>query len=749
MSKSLIIVESPAKVKTIKKFLGKNYVVDASVGHVRDLPPRALGVDEETFEPEYRVIGGKEKVVDRLKSSAAKADTVYLAPDPDREGEAIAWHVAELLKEKNEDIQRIQFNEITSRAVKEALEHPRRLNEDLFNSQQARRVLDRLVGYKVSPLLWKKVKSGISAGRVQSVALRLIVEREKERLAFTPEEYWVLKAMLAAGEEPPFNADLTKISGKKAHVGSADEAEAIEATAKKGPFVIKSVAEKERKRNPAPPYITSTLQQDANRRMGYSAKKTMSAAQRLYEGVELGKRGTTALITYMRTDSVRIAADARETAKTFILENYGEEFYPPKARAFKTKSGAQDAHEAIRPVDVTITPEEIKSYLPADQFQLYRLIWRRFVASQMAQAKFWDTTVDIVCGNTQWRAKGERLLFPGFLKVYSDKAPGEDNILPKLEEGQELDLSSFSKEQKFTQPPPRYSEASLVKELEDKGIGRPSTYAAIISTILAREYVELVNKRFAPTDLGTVVSDLLTEHFQSLMDVGFTANMEEGLDKVAEGKQDWVKLLSSFTKDFYPTLDKAKTEMKRVKTGIATDLECSVCGKPMVIKFGKAGTFLACSGYPDCKNTHNFTRNEQGEIEIVENQRAEPEKTGRSCPDCGGDLVIKHARTGSRFIACNNYPDCTYAEPFSTGVKCPKCNQGELVEKSSRRGKLFYSCKRYPDCDYALWNKPVDRMCPDCNWPILELKNTRAKGKHLSCPEKKCKYTEPLGGDEE
>ncbi|MBU1002537.1 MAG: type I DNA topoisomerase [Proteobacteria bacterium] len=744
MSKNLIIVESPAKVKTIKKFLGRDYAVEASVGHVRDLPPKALGVNEETFEPEYRVIGGKEKIVARLLDAAAKAECVYLAPDPDREGEAIAWHVAELIKGKNQNLHRIQFNEITARAVREALEHPRELNEDLFNSQQARRVLDRLVGYKVSPLLWKKVKSGISAGRVQSVALRLIVDREKERLAFVPEEYWVLKASLAGENPPPFWVDLAKVAGKKAVVGNADQAQAVETTVHENAFTVQTVAEKERKRSPAPPYITSTLQQDANRRLGYSAKKTMSAAQRLYEGVELGARGTTALITYMRTDSVRIADDARDTAREFILEQYGEEFYPSKARVFKTKSSAQDAHEAIRPVDVTITPEEVQASLPSDQYQLYKLIWRRFVASQMAMAKFWDTTVDVAAGNTLWRAKGERLLFLGFLKVFDQTEEGETNELPKLTEGQELSLAEFSKEQKFTQPPPRYSEASLVKELEEKGIGRPSTYAAIISTILGREYVEQQNKRFAPTDLGTVVSDLLSEHFVTLMDVGFTATMEQGLDAVAEGKEDWIKLLSGFTKDFYPTLEEARTNMKRVKAGLDTNIACEVCGKPMVIKFGRAGTFMACSAYPDCKSTKNFTRNEQGQIEIVEHTRAEPEKTGRACPDCGGDLVIKHARTGSRFIACNNYPDCTYAEPFSTGVKCPKCEQGELVEKSSRRGKIFFSCNRYPDCDYALWNKPVEKPCPECGSPILELKTTRVKGKHLGCPNKKCKYTEDL-----
>ncbi|NJB67938.1 DNA topoisomerase-1 [Desulfobaculum xiamenense] len=755
MSKNLIIVESPAKVKTIKKFLGRQYAVEASVGHVRDLPDKKLGVDEESFEPEYQIIPGKEKVVNKLTSAAAKAETIYLAPDPDREGEAIAWHVARILRDSNGEatIQRIQFNEITSRAVKEALEHPRELDEDLFNSQQARRVLDRLVGYKVSPLLWKKVKRGISAGRVQSVALRLVVDREKERRAFEPEEYWVLKVRLAGDTPPPFEADLWKVGGKPAKVGSGDQAAAVEAAVRSGAFSVESVEEKERRRQPLPPFITSTLQQEANRRLGFSAKRTMSTAQRLYEGVDLGERGTTALITYMRTDSVRIANDARDAAKDFIVERFGADFYPPKARQFKTKASAQDAHEAIRPVDVEITPDDVKALLPADQFKLYKLVWERFVASQMAAATFWDTTVTVRAAGegvdasmeTLWRTKGERMLFPGFLTVYSPSGNGEAEAeLPKLAAGQDLTLEDFQKEQKFTQPPPRYSEASLVKELEEKGIGRPSTYAAIISTLLAREYVQLTDKRFIPTDLGAVVSDLLTEHFETLLDVGFTASMEESLDRVATGEQDWIALLKDFTTDFYPTLDRARDNMARVKTGLQTEMPCEVCGKPMVIKFGRAGTFLACSGYPGCTNTKNFTRNEQGDIEIIEKAKAESEKLGRKCPECGGELVLKRARTGSRFIACDNYPDCTYTEPFTTGITCPKCGQGELVEKSSRRGKLFFSCSRYPDCDYAQWNPPVAEACPDCGFPVLERKNTRARGEHLACPNKDCKYTRAL-----
>jgi len=746
MGKQLIIVESPAKVRTIKKFLGSGFDVAASVGHVRDLPAKQLGVDETTFDPEYRVIPGKEKVVDKLRKAAAKADSVFLAPDPDREGEAIAWHVAELIRDAAEDIRRIQFNEITSRAVKEALEHPRELDQRLFNSQQARRVLDRLVGYKVSPLLWKKVKRGISAGRVQSVALKLIVDREKERLAFEPQEYWLLKTVLEGDTPPSFTADLWKVGGKAAEVGDQAAAEAVEAEARQSGFTVSEVAEKQRSRAPTPPFITSTLQQEASRRLGFSAKKTMSTAQRLYEGVDLGAAGTTALITYMRTDSVRISDDARDDARSFITDRFGEKFYPPKARTFKTKSSAQDAHEAIRPVDVNITPQDVAGALPRDQHRLYTLVWQRFVASQMANATFKDTTITAQAGNTLWRAKGERLVFPGWLKAYGDDAHKEAPELPKVAKGQALDIKDLTKEQKFTQPPPRYSEASLVKELEEKGIGRPSTYAAIIATLLDREYCLMEDKRFAPTDLGVTVSDLLSEHFANLMDVHFTARMEDSLDQVAEGKQDWVALLKEFTGEFYPTLDKAKDGMAHVKRGLETDVECDQCGKPMVIKFGKAGTFLACSGYPGCTNTKNFRRDAKGEIVIEEKAPVEEIKLGRKCPECKtGDLVLKRSRTGSRFIACNNYPDCTYTEPFSTGVPCPQegCG-GTLVEKSSRRGKVFYSCNNYPDCKYALWNPPVEEPCPECGFPLLERKTTRAKGPHLSCPQKSCKYTRPL-----
>ncbi len=747
MAKNLIIVESPAKVKTIKKFLGAGYAVQASVGHIRDLPKKTIGVDENNdFTPQYEIIQGKEKVVAGLREAAAKADVVYLAPDPDREGEAIAWHVAELLKEQNTNLQRIQFNEITAKAVKEALKTPRSLNQHLFDAQQARRVLDRLVGYKISPLLWKKIKRGISAGRVQSVALRLIVEREEERQRFVPEEYWIFKVLLAAAVPPPFKVDLWKVNGKKPLLPNAEAAEALHESIKAHDFTVLNIEEKERKRQPLPPFITSTLQQTANQRLGYSSKRTMNIAQRLYEGLDLGERGTTALITYMRTDSVRLSGEAVSEAIEFITENYGKEYLAPggKGRVFKGKSGAQDAHEAIRPIDAHITPDSVKPYLAPDQYQLYRLIWSRFMASQMAPALFHDTTVSIESGPALWKAKGERLLFSGFLAALPRTKEEEDALLPPLEAGQKLVLESLTKEQKFTQPAARFSEASLVKELEELGIGRPSTYAAIISTLQDRDYVRLEEKRFVPTDLGAVVVQHLREHFKTLMDVSFTAQMEERLDHVAEGEQDWVQLLKEFDSDFSPTLQAAQTAMNQVKTGLSADLPCPACGKPLMIKFGKTGQFLACSGYPECTFTSDYTRDEKGKVHIQEKVKPELEKVGE-CPRCKSDLVLRKARTGSRFIACSAYPKCDYAEPFSTGVPCPQPDcTGSLVEKSSKRGKLFYSCSTYPQCDYALWDYPINERCPSCESPLLVRKYTSAKGHFIACPVKSCKYTRSL-----
>ena len=744
MGKQLIIVESPAKVKTIKKFLGPQYMVQASVGHVRDLPSSSLGVDEANdFAPHYEVIDNKKNVVSELRAAASKADTVYLAPDPDREGEAIAWHVAELIRDKAKDIKRIQFNEITAKAVKEALANPRELNGHLFDAQQARRVLDRLVGYKISPLLWKSIKRGISAGRVQSVALRLIVEREEAREVFKPEEYWLFKALLAADVPPPFKAELAKVGGKKAVVSNAAQAQDIEDAMAGKPFVVESVEEKERERAPQPPFITSTLQQAANQRLSYTAKRTMNIAQRLHEGVELGDRGLTALITYMRTDSTRIADEARDAAKAFIEGSFGKEYLPKRARVYKAKGGAQDAHEAIRPVDVNITPDEVKSHLPPEQYNLYRLIWARFVASQMAGARFHDTTATISCAHTQWKSKGERLLFAGFLAAMPRGKEESDAELPPLTAGQTLTLEKLDKEQKFTQPPARFSEASLVRELEELGIGRPSTYAAIISTLQDREYVSLKERHFVPTDLGRVVCTQLVEHFGKLMDVGFTAQMEENLDKVAEGQEQWVDLLRRFSEDFNPTLAAASKNMKSLKGGMPANLPCPECGKDLLIKFGKAGAFLACSGYPECRYTSNFERLEDGTVEAVAQEKPQYEVVG-VCPQCGKDLVIKKSRTGSSFIACTGYPDCKHAAPLSTGVPCPRCGKGSLVEKSTKRGKIFYSCDQYPQCDFALWEKPVPGPCPRCNSPYLVEKKGR-DGTKVICPVKGCGFVKEDG----
>lgn len=748
MNKDLIIVESPAKVKTIKKFLGRNYLVEASVGHIRDLPGNVLGVDEQNdYTPEYQIVSGKQKVVQKLRTAAAKANKVYLAPDPDREGEAIAWHVAELVQETNPNIRRIQFNEISSSAVQEALKHPRDLDRNLFDSQQARRILDRLVGYKISPLLWNKVKRGISAGRVQSVALRLIVEREKERQDFVPQEYWVFKADLKGAEPPAFSAELWKVQGKKPKIDNAQKASALEKEVQDQEFILDSVQEKKRQRQPKPPFITSSLQQDASNKLGFSAKKTMTLAQKLYEGLELGAKGTTALITYMRTDSVRVAQEAREAAKKWIQDNLGQDYYPQKAKIYKTKSGAQDAHEAIRPVDVSLTPEEASAYLGRDLLRLYRLIWQRFLASQMVAATFWDTVFLIRAGSTIWRSKGERLIFPGFLKVYVPEDVHKEIALPKLKQGQVLELLSLQKEQKFTQPPARFTEASLVRSLEEKGIGRPSTYAQIISTLLDREYVRQANKQFVPTELGFTVNDLLTSHFEQLMDVGFTAQMEQALDQVALGQQNWVSLLKDFSLEFNPSLEKAKKDMVQVKTGLESGVTCPACGKAMLIKFGRNGEFLACSGYPQCTQTSNFVRDDAGRIQMQKNQAKELQKVG-ICPQCGSDLVLKRARTGSRFIACSNYPKCKQTQPYSTDVKCPTPDcPGELVEKSSKRGRIFYACNQYPDCSYALWHYPAAEKCPNCSNQVLVHKSSKARGNYLACPGKGCKYWRELEQD--
>lgn len=744
MKKDLIIVESPAKVKTIKKILGNNYLVQATVGHIRDLPTNKLGVDEKRdFRPTYVILPEKRSVVKKLKESAKKANLILLAPDPDREGEAIAWHVAEVLKNVNSNFKRIQFNEITASAVKKALTELRDLDEKLFNSQQARRILDRLVGYKISPILWQKVKRGISAGRVQSVALRLIVERERERQAFVPKEYWVFRAHLATKNNDEFTCDLWKIEGKKADISNEQLALRLEKELLDATFKVVEVKETEKQKVPKPPFITSTLQQECNIRLGYSTKKVMSIAQNLYEGMELGELGIMALITYMRTDSVRVSKEAQISTRKWISETLGKEYVPPRIRNYKTKSSAQDAHEAIRPVDVNLTPEDVKPYLPKDHYNVYKIIWERFVASQMASASIIDTEIIVKAKNTLWRVKGEQVKFDGFYKVYS-YGMKKDVILPHVVEKEELILKKLEKEQKFTNPPARYTEATLVKKMEENGIGRPSTYAQIISTLKEREYVLVEDKQFVPTELGFIVCDLLIKHFPELMDINFTAEMEEKLDKVAEGNLDWVALLKEFARYLYPALDRAITEMEQVKKGKETDLICDKCGSKMVIKFGKNGEFLACSAYPTCSNTKNFKRDEKGEIKIIDTAQREEEVVGK-CPECGGELVVKIAKKGSRFIACKNYPNCKYTKSFSTNVKCPieGCG-GEIIERTTKRGKIFYSCNNYPKCKFAIWNPPFDKKCPECGFGILEIKENKSRGKHLLCPNKDCKFWEKL-----
>ena len=740
MQKNLVIVESPAKAKTIEKFLGKDFKVLSSYGHIRDLKKKEFSIDvDKDFKPHYEIPADKKKIVTQLKEEAEQAETVWLASDEDREGEAIAWHLYEVLKLKPEHTRRIVFHEITKGAILKAIENPRDIDINLVDAQQARRILDRIVGFELSPVLWKKVKPALSAGRVQSVAVRLIVEREREIHAFQTEASYRVTAVFLV---PDTDGKTVEMKAELAHrLKTKAEARKLLESCKAATFTISDITTRPLKKTPAAPFTTSTLQQEAARKLGFTVAQTMMVAQRLYES---------GLITYMRTDSVRIADEAPKAAADFIENRFGKDYLAPGGkRNFKTKSDAQDAHEAIRPVDVTLTPEDVKPYLAPDQYQVYRLIWARFVASQMAAARFHDTTVTIDNGPVQWRSKGERMLFPGFLAVMPRGKDEEGVELPALTKGETLKLNSLTKEQKFTQPSPRFTEASLVREREALGIGRPSTYASIISTLQDRDYVTLEEKHFAPTDLGRVVCDRLREHFKTLMDVGFTAHMEELLDKVAEGQQDWVALLRNFNNDFDPTLLEAAKSMGKAKTDTVTDIPCPECGKPLAVKFGKTGQFLACTGYPACRYTSNYTRDEQGQIHLQEKVKPEFEKVG-TCPECGKDLVLKRSRTGSRFIACSGYPDCKHAEPYSTGVPCPRegCN-GVLVEKSSKRGKIFYSCSNYPQCDYALWDWPIAEPCPECGSPLLVLKNTKAKGKFIACPEKTCKYTRPLEGGSE
>jgi DNA topoisomerase-1 len=806
MAKSLVIVESPTKAKTIGKYLGKQFVVKASLGHIKDLPKKDLSVDvDNDFKPNYEVIEGKKKLIAELKQAAKGVDSIYLAADPDREGEAICWHLQEELGPKKSDkpaVFRVMFNEITANAVKKAFDKPSQVNVNLVEAQQARRILDRLVGYKISPLLWDKVRRGLSAGRVQTVALRLIVEREREIRAFEKEEYWTIDVALNAKKPPVLTARLSKRNDETPKVGDEATASGIVADLDGANYIVKSVTTREKRRHPVPPFITSTLQQEASRKLRFSVKRTMMLAQGLYEGKEIGKEGSVGLITYMRTDSTRVSEDALTEVRTMVAERYGKEYLPGTANIYKSKKDAQDAHEAVRPSSVLRTPESVEAYLAEDELKLYRLIWMRFVASQMMPAVFDQTTIDVNArgkSNVEYlfRATGSVPKFDGFLKVYQE---GKDVIdeddeelkhkLPAVTEGETLKFKSIEPEQHFTEPPPRYNEATLVKKLESDGVGRPSTYASILSTIQDREYVKKEGGKFVPTELGMVVTDLLLESFNNLFDVKYTARMEEELDDIEEGKIEWRVAMADFYGRFQKDLDHAArhmTDIKRMER--PTDLICEKCGKPMVIKWGKHGSFIACTGYPECTNTRELTVDlpdvdkadltEQDEQEYCENcGRPMVLKKGRfgqffacsgypdckttkqiggeqrkdvqleeKCPQCGSNLVQKFGRYGE-FIACSNYPKCKHVKQKTIGVPCPNCSEGQIVERRSKRGRTFFGCNRYPDCDFVAWGKPLPEKCPDCGSSYLVEKFLKT-GAVAQCPNAECKYKHPIEQERE
>ncbi len=825
MAKNLVIVESPAKAKTINKYLGSDYLVLASIGHIKDLPSKGLGVDiENNFEPTYEVIPdtkkrNNKKTVADLKRAAKESDTIYLAADPDREGEAICQHLAEEIvpKKPKKEVFRVMFNEITKNAIKEAFNHPKAVNKDLVDAQQARRILDRLVGYKVSPILWKTIGGKLSAGRVQTVAVRMVVDREREIEAFVKTEYWTIIANLAAKLPPNFDARLYKIedltvktSGfdqdlKKSETHIKDEATAksIVEEAGKENFVVDSVTTKERKRNPTPPFITSKLQQEAARKLGFSVKRTMTTAQKLYEGVEVGKEGLVGLITYMRSDSVRVSDTALAEVRDFIGGNYGGKYLPEKAVIYRGKKDAQDAHEAIRPTDTNRTPDSLKNNLSADELKLYTLIWKRFVASQMTAAIFDQTTIDIKAGRFVFRSTGSVQKFDGFLTVYQegrDEKPesedeDEEKNLPQVEKGENLKLNKITPEQHFTEPPPRYTEATLVKALEEEGIGRPSTYASIMTTIQDREYVEKLEGRFHPTGLGTTVNDLLVKNFADLFNPTYTARMEENLDEIEEGKLDWRDALRGFYDKFSVDLKDATENIKNVKQqAIPTDEICEKCGAGMVIKFGRFGQYLACANYPECKTTREVTPKQKanGSSQSAENGAAQTEaETVEPCELCGKDMALKRGRFGTfygctgypdcrnirkidkksgattavappvqldeicpkdganlvirqgrfgEFTSCSNYPKCDYIKRQTIGIACTKCKDGEIAVKKSKRGKIFYGCVNYPKCDAVFWDKPVLEPCPKCNAPFVLEKTTKKEGTFRYCQNEGCDY---------
>ncbi len=777
MAKSLIIVESPTKARTVTKYLGRGYAVMASVGHVKDLPTSKLGVDlDSDFEPQYVTIKGKSKVLAEIKKKAEAADKVFLAPDPDREGEAIAWHIEQELlgkskKKKSGKIFRVRFNEITESAIKRALQSPSEIDMKLVNAQQARRVLDRIVGYQGSQLLWSKVRRGLSMGRVQSVAMRLICEREAEREAFRAEEYWSITALLSGTNPPSFGAKLHSINAEEASIENSEQAGRVVSAVQGKTFVVESIERKEKKRNPVAPFITSRLQQEAARKLHFSPKKTMTLAQQLYEGIEVGAEGATGLITYMRTDSTRISNEAMTEARELIQSRFGSEYLPATPNVYKTQKAAQEAHEAVRPTSATRDPESIRQYLDPDQYNLYKLIWNRFIASQMVPAVLDVTRIDSMPVGTKdryvFRSTGTVVKFPGHTIVYmegvdkelpSHKPKADQEIeddserqLPALSEGDQLRLveqegqsvMGLTSRQHFTQPPPRYNEALLIKELEEKGIGRPSTYAAIISTIQERKYVEKSEGRFQPTETGRTVNDFLLKGFPDVVDVDFTSHLEAELDEVEEGNKPWVESVRDFYNPFAADLEKAKT-IPGPKDTVEppTDVPCEKCGKMMEIKWGRNGKFLACPGYkddPPCKNTQNFERLPDGTIKIVPKQEI---TTDQVCDKCSSPMVVKTGRFG-KFIACSAYPQCKTTKPLALGVKCPQLGcGGDLVQKRTRKGRSFFACSRYPQCEYALWDRPVPKICPTCQAPFLVEKVSKQAGRSVQCRNEECGYRE-------
>ena len=761
MSKNLVIVESPAKAKTIEKYLGKDFHVLASYGHVRDLIPKEGAVDpQHDFAMKYEIIERNQRHLLAITKALKSADTLYLATDPDREGEAISWHLLEYLNEKNlvgkREVHRVAFHEITKKSVTQAIAEPAKLNFNLVYAQQARRALDYLVGFNLSPLLWKKIRRGLSAGRVQSPALRLIVERELEIEAFKSREYWSVDAATFAHDQA-FKAKLTYLDGNKVSQFTIDyeqtsqETKQILLDAAQGTLIVSKLEKKQRKSHPAPPFITSTLQQEAARKLGFTTKRTMAVAQQLYEGIDIGGE-TAGLISYMRTDSVNLSAEAIADIRALIGEIYGESNIPKTPPEYKTKSkNAQEAHEAIRPTSARYIPSQIQTYLSAEQFKLYELIWKRTIACQMIHATLNNVAIDMSCneGKHVFRATGSSVAIPGFMAVYlegkDDSKEGDDkeSFLPPLKEGDSVILNDVIIAQHFTEPPPRYGEASLVKSLEEHGIGRPSTYASIISTLQNREYVTLETKRFYPTDVGRIVNKFLTDHFTKYVDYSFTANLEDDLDAVARGEKEWIPLMRSFWEPFGELVHEKESSVQRKDvTQEAIDEACPLCGKGLSIRLGRNGRFIGCTDYPTCTYTRNLSDSPQAEPETVED---------RACPECQSKLVYKNSRYG-KFIGCSAYPTCRYIEPLEkpqdTGVSCPKCQKGQIFKRKSRNGKLFYSCENYPSCDYALWNAPLNEPCPSCHWPVLTQKESKRRGVEKVCPQKECNYAVAMEVDE-